>query len=259
MLIFFDIDGTLIDEKERRMPESAREAIARARENGHICMINTGRTKRLVGKDITGLTEFDGLLLGCGTMLTYRGETLFHRTFSPEQSIRVQEGLRRHGIDALLEGCDNDYLESPDRMVHPLFREYARRFDGYSFGNWEAAVGHFDKLFVYAEDRRSIDAFADEFSEELDFIDRRRGFFEILPKGCSKASAMEQIAGILELPMEETVAIGDSSNDVAMLKRAGCSIAMGNGTDEVKALADYVTATVEEDGIWKALDWLGVL
>ena len=66
MLIFFDIDGTLIDEKERRMPESAREAIARARENGHICMINTGRTKRLVGKDITGLTEFDGLLLGCG-------------------------------------------------------------------------------------------------------------------------------------------------------------------------------------------------
>ena len=59
--------------------------------------------------------------------------------------------------------------------------------------------------------------------------------------------------------MEETVAIGDSSNDVAMLKRAGCSIAMGNGTDEVKALADYVTATVEEDGIWKALDWLGVL
>lgn len=259
MLIFFDIDGTLIDEKEHRMPESARRAITRARENGHICMINTGRTKRLVGKEITGLAEFDGLLLGCGTMITYRGATLFHKTFSEEQSVRVQEGLRRHGIDALLEGSDNDYLESFDRMIHPHFKKYASKYVGFSFGSWEDAVGHFDKLYAYAEDRRRMDAFAGEFSGELDFIDRQRGFFEIIPKGCSKASAMDQIAGILKLPMGEAVAIGDSSNDVAMLKRAGRSIAMGNGTDEVKNLADYVTTEVENDGIWNALDWLGAL
>ena len=259
MLIFLDIDGTLIDEKEHRMPESARKAIAGARKNGHICMINTGRTQRLVGKDITGTAGFDGLLLGCGTMITYRGETLFHRTFSEEQSVRVQEGLRRHGIDALLEGCDNDYLESVDRMVHPHFQKYAEKYDGFSFGSWEDAVGHFDKLYAYAEDRHRMDAFADEFSGELDFIDRQRGFFEIIPRGCSKASAMDHIAGILKLSMKETVAIGDSSNDIAMLKRAGRSIAMGNGTDEVKALADYVTTTVENDGIWNALNWLGAL
>lgn len=259
MLIFFDIDGTLIDEREHKMPESARRAISRARENGHICMINTGRTKRLVGNDITGLAGFDGLLLGCGTMVTYREETLFHKTFSEGQSVRIQEGLRRNGIDALLEGCDNDYLESFDKMVHPHFKNYATKFDGFSFGCWEDAIGNFDKLYAYAEDRHRMDAFADEFSEELDFIDRRGGFFEIIPRGCSKASAMEYIAGILKLPMEETVAIGDSSNDVVMLKRAGRSIAMGNGTDEVKALADYVTTAVENDGIWNALDWLGVL
>lgn len=104
-----------------------------------------------------------------------------------------------------------------------------------------------------------MDVFADSFSGELDFIDRQRGFFEIIPKGCSKASAMEYIAGFLKLPMEETVAIGDSSNDIAMLKRAGRSIAMGNGTKEVRELADYVTTTVEEDGIRNALEWLGVL
>lgn len=259
MLIFFDIDGTLIDEKEHRMPESARRAISRARQNGHICMINTGRTKRLVGKDITGPAEFDGLLLGCGTMITYREETLFHKTFSEEQSVRIQEGLRHHGIDALLEGCENDYLENFDRMVHPHFKKYAEKYEDFSFGNWEDAIGHFDKLYAYAEDRRRMDAFADEFSEELDFIDRRRGFFEIIPRGCSKASAMDHIARILKIPLEETVAIGDSSNDVVMLKRAGLSIAMGNGTDEVKALADYVTTAVENDGIWNALDWLGVL
>lgn len=259
MLIFFDIDGTLIDEREHRMPESARDAVSRARENGHICMINTGRTRRLVGADITGGVAFDGLLLGCGTMITYGGQTLFHRTFSGEQSLRIVEGLRSHGIDALLEGSENDYIESYDRMVHPYFKEYAQKFANTSFGSWEDAVGCFDKLFAYAEDRRRMDAFEDSFSGELDFIDRQRGFFEITPKGCSKASAMEYIAGFLELPMEETVAIGDSSNDIAMLKRAGRSIAMGNGTKEVRELADYVTTTVEEDGIRNALEWLGAL
>lgn len=258
MLIFFDIDGTLIDEK-LQMPESARQAISRARANGHICMINTGRTKRLVGQDITGPADFDGLLLGCGTMITYLRDTLFHKTFSAEQSLRIEEGLRRHGIDALLEGCDNDYLNSFDRMVHPSFKEYARKYDGFSFGSWEDAVGHFDKLYAYAEDRRRMDAFAEDFSEELDFIDRQRGYFEIIPKGCSKASAMEYIAGALGIPLEATAAVGDSSNDVPMLKRAGCSIAMGNGTREVKELADYVTTEVGRDGIRNALDWLGVL
>lgn len=258
MLIFFDIDGTLIDEK-LQMPESAGHAISRARANGHICMINTGRTRRLVGQDITGPAGFDGLLLGCGTMITYLRDTLFHKTFSAEQSLRIEEGLRRHGIDALLEGCENDYMDSFDRMVHPSFKEYARKYDGFSFGSWEDAIGHFDKLYAYAEDRRRMDAFADDFSEELDFIDRQRGYFEIIPKGCSKASAMEYIAGVLGIPMEATAAVGDSSNDVAMLRRAGCSIAMGNGTDEVKRLADYVTTEVGKDGIWNALDWLGVL
>lgn len=259
MLIFFDIDGTLIDEREHRMPESAGYAIARARENGHICMINTGRTRRLVGKDITGDVEFDGLLLGCGTMITYHGETLFHQTFSEEQSVRIQEGLRRYGIDALLEGCENDYLDSCDRMVHSYFKKHAEKYARFSFGSWDDAVGRFDKLYAYVEDRRRMDAFAGEFSEELDFIDRRKGFFEIIPRGCSKASAMEYIAGSLKLSMKETVAIGDSSNDVAMLKRADRGIAMGNGTEEVKKLADYVTTTVENDGIWNALNWLGAL
>lgn len=97
MLIFFDIDGTLIGEQSHVMLESTKEAVQRARSLGHICMINTGRSGKLVGADVTGLTEFDGLAMGCGTMIVYRGETLFHRTFSEEESHRIVAGLRRHG------------------------------------------------------------------------------------------------------------------------------------------------------------------
>ena len=71
-IIFFDIDGTLICGGSELMSESTKEAIRIARANGHICMINTGRTKRLVGgKSYTGQVDLDGLLLGCGTEIEY--------------------------------------------------------------------------------------------------------------------------------------------------------------------------------------------
>lgn len=259
MLIFFDIDGTLIDEKNRIMPESAKRAVAKARENGHICMINTGRTKRLVGEEITGQAGFDGLLLGCGTMITYHGETMLHKTFSAELSARIQEGLRRHGIDAVLEGRENNYIQQPDKIFHSSFVEFLKRFKDFGYGSYEEAVGHFDKFYAYVEHRSSMRAFAEEFAGELEFIDRLEGYFEVMPKGCSKASAMEFVANALHIPMEETAAVGDSSNDIPMLKCARYGIAMGNGTEEVKKLAAYVTTDVEEDGIWNALKWLKVI
>ena len=61
MLIFFDIDGTLIGEQSHVMLESTKEAVQRARSLGHICMINTGRSGKLVGADVTGLTHHDCL------------------------------------------------------------------------------------------------------------------------------------------------------------------------------------------------------
>ena len=259
MLIFFDIDDTLIGKGEKRIPASAGLAIAEARANGHICMINTGRTKRLVGEDITGQVGFDGLLLGCGTMVTYRGETLLHRTFSVPQSERILEGLRRHRIDAVLEGEGNDYIQGAYDCFHASFAEYLRRYDDFGFGTYEEAVGQFDKFFAYAEDRSRMSAFEEEFQEELDFIDRQRGYFEVIPKGCSKASAMEFIAQKLRIPMSRTAAVGDSSNDLPMIACAGAGIAMGNATDEVKRAADFVTTDLTQDGIYNALKWLKVI
>ena len=102
MLIFFDIDGTLIPEPVGGIPESAGRAIQIAREKGHICMINTGRSMALVGPDVTGDVEFDGILMGCGTMITFHGETLLHKTFSAKEAEEIICGLRRHRIDAVL-------------------------------------------------------------------------------------------------------------------------------------------------------------
>lgn len=257
MLIFFDIDGTLVGEDGRTMPESARSAIQQARANGHICMVNTGRTLALVGEEITGQTEFDGLALGCGTMVVYHGETLFHKSFTVEESRRIVEGLRKYRIDACLEGSGNNYLEEEEKIVTDTFREFLKRFDGYGYDNFDAGLGQFDKFYAYVDDVKKMDAFRQEFEVWLDFVDRKEGYFEIMPKGCSKASAIELVAEKLGIPVEETVAIGDSSNDIPMIERAHIGIAMGNATEDVKEIADFVTGAVEQDGIMKALKWLG--
>lgn len=259
MLIFFDIDGTLISEKTHLMTESTREAIQLARAGGHICMINTGRTGKLVGPDVTGHTEFDGLLMGCGTMITYREKILLHQTFSREMARDIIEGLRRHRIDAVLEGSQDNFRDSDDRIFSRTFLEYIHYFDYLEYKSYEEAPGNFDKFYAHADVAAYMDAFREEFSDRLDFVDRKKGYYEIMPKGYSKASAMRFVSKVLNIPMSETVAIGDSSNDIAMLECAGIAVAMGNATEDVKSLADHVTTDVEDDGIRNALRWLGAI
>lgn len=259
MLIFFDLDGTLITEDTHFMPDSAREAIAAARRNGHICAVNTGRTKKLVGPDVARLAEFDAFLMGCGTMITCGERVLFHRTFDEKESLEILETLRDLRIDAVLEGSGNNYRDSFENMYYPVFKEFARSFTDAGYGNFSEAVGNFDKLYAYADDVSAMRAFQERFGGRLDFVDMEKGFFEIMPAGCSKASAMKVLADMLGVPMSQTAALGDSGNDVSMLERAAYGIAMGNAPESVRRAADHVTARPEEDGVWKALEWLGVL
>lgn len=258
-LIFFDIDGTLLPNGSAVIPESAKEAVCRARKNGHICMINTGRTRRMVGPELTNQLEFDGYLLGCGTMVIYHDEILFHKTFTMEQSKRIMDALGFYEIDAILEGSEDDYCALPENMHTDFFREYVKYYREFHFDTYAVALGKYDKLYAYVNNQRDMEGFYREFKEELDFIDREKGFYEIVPAGYSKASAITYMAELLNIPMKDTVAIGDSNNDLSMLQCVGTSIAMGNSTQRVLDMADYVTTDVDKDGIWNALKWLGVV
>lgn len=259
MLIFFDIDGTLLGEWSHVLPDSAARAIAAATKNGHICAVNTGRTRKLVEPDIAKLQQFDAFLMGCGTMITYRDKVLFHKSFSKAESEEIIDALNRHGIDAVLEGSQNNYHDKIENIRTKTFRDFVSRFTNSGYGSLQDAVGNFDKFFTYVDEVERIKNFQKEFEDRLDFVDRKRGFFEIMPKGCSKASAMEFLAGELGVSMKDTAALGDSTNDIPMLRCAHIAIAMGNAAEDVKAEADYVTTSLEEDGVWNALKWLGVI
>lgn len=241
------------------MSESTKEAIRIARANGHICMINTGRTKRLVGENLTGQVEFDGLLLGCGTEIEYQGKSLMHKTLTLEESRRILEAMKKYHVDGVLEGHDEDFAPRGDEVYTDAFRGMAAEIEERKYASYAQAPGNYDKLFVCAETPAGMDGMKRDLSDILDFIEREHGFYELVPTGYSKATAIHYIAEHLNIAMEDTVAIGDSNNDLPMLEYAHTSIAMGNSSPQVLEMAGYITTDVDKDGIWNALKWLGVL
>jgi Cof subfamily protein (haloacid dehalogenase superfamily) len=84
-------------------------------------------------------------------------------------------------------------------------------------------------------------------------------FADINLRGCSKQSGIDHILEYYDIRLDETMCFGDGGNDIPMLRHAAIGVAMGNASDEVKRTADYVTDTVDNDGIWKALKYFGVI
>ncbi len=81
-------------------------------------------------------------------------------------------------------------------------------------------------------------------------------YLEITPPGCDKGTFVETIAKRLGISTDAVATIGDMQNDLAMFKRSRISIAMGNATDDVKKLATQVTASNEDEGFARAIDWI---
>ena len=88
--LFFDIDGTLLSEVNRNVPESARKAVAGARAAGHLVFINSGRTYSLIGP-IRDLVEVDGYCCGCGTRVIVGDEVLFSFTIPHERGLQIKK------------------------------------------------------------------------------------------------------------------------------------------------------------------------
>ena len=84
-------------------------------------------------------------------------------------------------------------------------------------------------------------------------------FTDITAKAADKGKGLEAMASYLNIAISQTMAFGDGGNDVAILKRAGIGVAMGNAGDGAKAAADYITTSVDEDGVWNALKHFGVI
>lgn len=255
--VFFDIDGTLWDEK-MQIPQSTKESLKRLRENGHYAFLCSGRSRSNIRSPRLLELGFDGVVAACGTHIDFHKETIFEKLLSKEQVAHILNVLDEHGILAVLEGPQYIYVDE-DSFEDDPYVIYLRRELGEFLkpihGNNEIVI---NKLSIAAK-KEMMEQLLLELGEEFTGIYHEEEVVEIIPSGYSKATGIEKVCEILDIPLENTYAFGDSANDLEMLRYVAHGIAMGNGTKEAKESAGYITDALWEDGIQNGLAHYGLI
>ena len=251
-VLFFDIDGTLLSEITKKIPQ--------AKKAGHLLFINTGRTICSIPSEIRRL-PFDGFLCGCGTCIVYHDELLFARSLSPERGKAVIAKMFECDLGGIAEGPEDVYF--PERISRFDKLESTRRYFRAKGMGIECPLesGRFiyDKLFVYADEKSDLDSFLAFINEDMEVLDRGENAYEVIQKNYSKATACEFIVDRLGFEKDQAYVFGDSSNDLAMFEYADHAVAMGAHAAVLEPYAEYVTKTVEEDGIAHAMRHYGLI
>lgn len=260
MVVFFDIDGTVVDNETQIIPESAAEAVRLLRKNGHLPIVNTGRPIGHVDSRVRKL-DFSGWICSCGMELILDGEMIYSDYPSQEEcryildlSHQCQMAIQTEGRDSLLYDADMPY--------HPLGLREAERLaaQGLRVEPFQKAGDRdFIKFVTYDTPGCDRERFLHGVAPYFDAITRANTMIEFIKKGHSKAEGMERFLSKLHVPREEIFAIGDSENDLPMFAMAGTTICMGDGVDALKEAADYITDPVLEDGIFNALRHFGLI
>lgn len=257
--VFFDIDGTLWDHRNH-IPESTRLAIRELRANGHLVFLCSGRCRSYIRDPKLLAPGFDGVIGGCGTTVEYNGKMIFKNSLDVELVERTLLTVRRYGFRPILEGNEYIYMDDSEFGMDDVYGQKLRAELGGQLLSISDQWGKWDvcKLACATENADREACFA-ELKDDFDFMIHNDAVAELVPKGFHKGIGIAKMCEYLKLDTADTFAFGDSVNDLGMFRTAGVGIAMGNGSGEAKEAADYVTAGLYEDGIWKACRHFGLI
>ena len=261
MVVFFDIDGTIVDDRSQIIPQSAVDAVEKLREKGHIPVINTGRPFSHIDPRVRAMA-FEAYVCGCGMEILLENRLIFGSY--PDLSVcrLTRDAVRDCRMQVLYETRDGAILTDGQLSTHPFeVREVERmRKKGFSVREIDSQpTPEFMKLVTFDQPGCRRREFMERMEPYFTCIQRDHTMLELVKKGCSKAKGMEILLQHLEVSGEETLAIGDSTNDLPMFHAAKHTVCMGGGMEALKEKAEYITAPVLEDGIAGALSHYGLI
>lgn len=271
-ILVVDIDGTLVSQEEE-LSAATRDALLRAGRAGIHVILATGRrysrTLHLVEPleiDVPLITA-SGALVKC----PHTHKTLHCSVFPDDVLRRIVGVLVAEGFEPVLCADTHDQgfdyyvarteVESPELTEYLRLNPYHGRllpdlvanppagvFNGFTMGTKEQMLQLEETLHTQLDGNLSTHVLRSP---------RYVGFMcEFAPRGITKWSAVRRLAADWGIPDEAICAVGDDVNDIPMIRGAGLGIAMGNALPEVKAAADRIAPTQQEDGLVQVVNWL---
>lgn len=256
--LFFDIDGTLVSFQTHRIPDSTIQALTEAKANGAEVYIATGRPPLIITN--LGAIEhlIDGYITINGALCFIGDELVCYQPIDRQDVLTCVEDSKANNYGLIVVGRNDVAVLDPTGDVDRIFRLYLN-------------VKEFDRPTpleeVLRQDVLQLTAFFDtryekEFMARMPHCVSGRWhpeFTDITSCMADKGKGIRAIARHKGFDPTRTIAFGDGGNDLSMILQAGTGVAMANATPELKQHADYITTSVDDDGILNALRHFNVI
>lgn len=260
-VLVLDLDGTLTNSNKEITPDT-KDAIMKMQKMGHKVVLASGRPTpgvEPIAEELK-LDKFGGYILSYnGGMIKEckSGEVVYQQTLPKEvvpklfkMADELNIGLASYDSDGIIANDNrNKYIELESRITNlPIqYRKDAAEYIDFPVNK---CLGTVDPEIAQEKEEEYKKRFGDILT-----ISRSEPFFiEITPKGIDKAASLEKFCEITGNTRENMIACGDGFNDISMIKYAGTGVAMANAQAEVKDVADFITASNDEDGVARVIE-----
>lgn len=254
--IFFDIDGTLVSFNTHHVPQSTIEALRQVHKLGIKIIIATGRAST----DLHEIQDipYDAVIALNGSDCVLRdGTSIYREQISKEDFYKVQTLARRYGFPLAVETNNGIFVNEINSTVIELAKMVNHPIPPVIDIEKEFIENNCCQLCIYCDEETEKDVMAQLPGLS---VSRWNPFFtDVNVAGVTKAVGIEKFATYYGFEISQTIAFGDGGNDIPMLRAVGTGIAMGGASETVKSAADYVTGTVDENGIQNALIHFGII
>ena len=270
-LIFLDIDGMLTSPGSNTPPESTMAAVRRAQARGHKVFLCTGRNPAMLAPVLA--LGFDGAVAGAGGYVFTNDEVLFDCPMKKEDFETGMRLLKENGVFRTIEAKDatwgdedlGDFLASAGEGNSELIRWRKALADQLNIRPMNEYDGSpIYKIVIMCKEMKQLEPAKAALEKDYNFVVQdlaARGCLngELINRQFDKGRGVRIVAKHYGIDIKDTIGFGDSMNDLEMIETVGYSVCMANGSPALQAKSDMVCPAVEEDGLYRAFEQLGLI
>jgi hypothetical protein len=256
-LLVSDIDGTLVLPDKSLTPAALSAGKKLDAAGVGLTLVSSRPARGMLGLVQALDLKIPFAAFNGGSIVAPDGKLVSAKRLTADAATKAIDLFKSRGVMVWAFADDNWYL-TDDSSPYVQRERRTVNFDPTVVANFDAVIDRVDKLVGVSADPDLLAAVEDEAQALLTGIANARRsqtyYLDVTNPEADKGHAVRALCETVGVPETETAVIGDQANDMAMFTVAGLSIAMGQGTDQVKAAADFITAANTEDGFAKAVD-----